>query len=355
MAVAKRSAPAPQQRAPARRRAAKTAAKTETKAAAKTQLPAFRAVQLATLVDAVPEGEAWLHEIKFDGYRVLLAASADSAIAYTRSGLDWSDKFPKIVEAAAALELRSALIDGEAVVLDEKGRSSFQLMQGAWKNARARVVFYAFDLLELDGEDLTRLPLLERKNKLAKLIGKRQSGVLRYSDHIVGEGDKLFAEACATGLEGIIAKRANGRYVGARSESWLKIKCLQRQEFVIAGWTTSDKDRGFRSLIVAVHDDGKLKYAGKVGTGFDMAEIARLTALMQPLARSAPTVAAPRAAVRGANWIEPKLVAEVAFTEMTTDGILRHPSYVGLREDKPAKAVKLERAKPLQKTKRKKG
>lgn len=315
--------------------------------AAKPAPPSFRPVQLATLVDAAPEGEDWLHEIKFDGYRILLAVGGGRAIAYTRSGLDWSEKFQKIIEAVGSLKLRSALIDGEAVVLDEQGRSSFQLMQGAWKNPRARIVFYAFDLIELDGEDLAREPLIERKKKLAKLIGKRQSAVLRFSDHIMGQGQSLFAQACATGLEGIIAKRANGRYVGARSQSWLKIKCVQRQEFVVAGWTSSDKDRGFRSLIVAAHENGKLKYAGKVGTGFDMAEIARLGTLMKPLARSTPTVAAPRAAVRGANWIEPKLVAEVAFTEMTSDGILRHPSYVGLREDKPAKAVKVERAKHL--------
>jgi bifunctional non-homologous end joining protein LigD len=312
---------------------------------AKAAPPEFRPVQLATLVDAVPNGDAWLHEIKFDGYRILLAVGGGRAIAYTRSGIDWSEKFAPVIDAASKLAVSSALIDGEAVVLDEQGRSSFQLMQGAWKNARAKIVFYAFDLLQRDGEDLTASPLLERKKALVQIIGKRQSGLLRYSDHIIGDGDKLFAQACAEGLEGIIAKKASARYVGARSEAWLKIKCLKRQEFVIAGWTTSDKDRGFRSLILAAHDGGELKYAGKVGTGFDMTEIARLGKLMKPLAQTMPTVAAPRAAVRGANWIRPELVAEIAFTEMTSDGILRHPSYIGLREDKPAKSVKIERAK----------
>jgi bifunctional non-homologous end joining protein LigD len=143
--------------------------------------------------------------------------------------------------------------------------------------------------------------------------------------------------------------------MGVRTESWLKIKCLKRQEFVIAGWTESDKDRGFRSLILAVHERGKMRYAGKVGTGFTMTAIDRLLKRMQPLARSTPTVAAPRAAVKGANWIEPKLVAEVAFTEMTSDGILRHPSFMGLREDKAANDVRVERAKPSKNPQRKTG
>jgi bifunctional non-homologous end joining protein LigD len=312
--------------------------------------PRFRPVQLATLVDGVPPSGDWVYEIKYDGYRILLAVGGAAARTYTRSGLDWSAKFPSIVAAASKLG-HAALIDGEAVVLDAEGRSSFQLMQSAWKGAHATVVFYAFDLLALDGEDLTGKPLLERKALLLKLIGKGQKGVIRYSEHIADAGHELFAEACGAGLEGIIAKRANAKYVGARTESWLKFKCLLRQEFVIVGWTASDKDRGFRSLIVATHDGGKLKYAGKVGTGFGMAEIARLGKLMKPLARSTAPVVAPRAAVRGATWLEPKLVAEVAYAEMTADGVLRHPSYLGLREDKPARAVKLERAKSVKRKK----
>jgi bifunctional non-homologous end joining protein LigD len=307
--------------------------------------PGFRPVQLATLVDAVPAGDDWIHEVKYDGYRILLSVGGGTAHAYTRSGLDWSDKFGPIVAAASKIKARSALIDGEAVVLDDRGRSSFQLIQGAFKGRGAKLVFYAFDILELDGSYLTGLTLLERKKHLAKLIGRRSTGAIRYSEHIVGNGDAMFKAACKEGLEGIISKRASARYMGVRTESWLKIKCLKRQEFVIAGWTESDKDRGFRSLILAVHERGKLRYAGKVGTGFTMTAIDRLLKRMQPLARSTPTVAAPRAAVKGANWIEPKLVAEVAFTEMTSDGILRHPSFMGLREDKAANDVRVERAK----------
>jgi bifunctional non-homologous end joining protein LigD len=316
-------------------------------------LPAFRPLQLATLVDAVPVGGDWIHEVKYDGYRILLSLGAGDGRAYTRSGLDWSDKFESIISAAVKIKAQSALIDGEAVVLDEKGRSSFQLMQGAFKTKSAKLLFYAFDLLELDGEDLTHAPLVERKKKLVQIIGRRSTGAIRYSDHIAGHGDAMFKAACNQGLEGIIAKRANARYIGARTENWLKIKCLKRQEFVIAGWTTSDKDRGFRSLILAVNERGKLRYAGKVGTGFNMAEIASLLKRMKPLARTTATVDAPRATSKGAHWIEPELVAEIAFTEMTSDGILRHPSYMGLREDKPARDIVVERAKPTKAVQRK--
>jgi bifunctional non-homologous end joining protein LigD len=290
-------------------------------------------------------GDDWIHEVKYDGYRILLSLGAGEARTYTRSGLDWSDKFTPIIIAAGKVKAQSALIDGEAVVLDEKGRSSFQQMQGAFKAKAAKLVFYAFDLLERDGEDVTGLPLRDRKKQLAQIIGGRSAGAIRFSDHIAGHGAEMFAAACKRGLEGIIAKRASARYIGARTENWLKIKCLKRQEFVIAGWTTSDKNRGFRSLIVAVHERGKLRYAGKVGTGFNMAEIASLLKRMKPLARTMAPVDAPRAAVKGAHWIEPRLVAEIAFTEMTSDGILRHPSYIALREDKPAKDVVVERAK----------
>jgi bifunctional non-homologous end joining protein LigD len=306
----------------------------------------FRAPQLATLVDAVPTGAGWLHEIKYDGFRCLVAVGGGRARAYTRSGLDWSDKFGAVIKAAASIE-GSALIDGEMVVLDEKGRSRFQLMQGG--GARGQLVFYAFDVLEIAGEDLTRLPLVDRKKRLAKLIGRRKAGPIRYSHH-VEDGLQFFETACASGLEGIISKRADARYaVGARTDTWLKVKCVQRQEFVLVGWTASDKDRAFRSLVVAVNERGKLRYAGKVGTGFGMAEMDRLAKLMKPLSRPSPTVDAPKAAVRGAHWIAPKLVAEVEFTEMTGDGILRHPSYVGLRQDKAAGAVVAERPKHLSK------
>ncbi|QPS14925.1 DNA ligase D (plasmid) [Sphingomonas paucimobilis] len=309
--------------------------------------PPFRAVQLAQLVDTVPSGDRWLHEMKYDGYRTLISVGSDEGRAYTRSGLDWSDRFAGIVTDALKLKVGSALIDGEAVVLDADGRSSFQALQGALKGAPATIDYFAFDLLELDGEDLTGLPLVERKAKLQKILPKGKSR-LRYSDHIVGSGEKLLNQFCAAGLEGVISKLATGKYVGSRSGAWVKTKCIKRQEFVVVGWTPSDKSRLFRSLILAIHEKGELRYAGKVGTGFDTAELIRLMEIMKPIEQSAPTVKAPRAEVRGAHWLKPKLVAEIAYTEMTNEGTLRHPSYLGLREDKKPEAVVLETAAPVQ-------
>lgn len=249
--------------------------------------PAFRPVQLATLVDAVPAGDRWIHEMKYDGYRTLVAVGGGEARAYTRSGLDWSGRFPSILSDARKLKVRSALIDGEAVVLDPEGRSNFQKLQGALKGAPASIDYFAFDLLELNGDDLTSLPLLKRKAKLKDILPAKGTHI-RYSDHIQGNGERLLKSFCAAGLEGVVSKLANSRYVGARAGSWVKTKCIKRQEFVIAGWTPSDKSRAFRSLILAVHDGGTLRYAGKVGTGFDTAELARLMKIMAPLEQKGP-------------------------------------------------------------------
>lgn len=309
-------------------------------------LPPFQAVQLAALVDHVPPGDRWLHELKYDGYRTLIAIGGGEGRAYTRSGLDWSDRFAGLIAEALKLNVASALIDGEAVVTLPDGRTSFQALQAALKSNPEAIDYFAFDLLELDGEDLTRLPLAERKEKLAALIGDGQ-GRIRYSDHIVGNGEKLLASFCGAGLEGVISKRADAKYVGSRAGTWLKTKCIRRQEFVIVGWTPSDKQRGFRSLLLGVNENGKLRYAGKAGTGFTADEIERLMEIMAPLERKVPTVDAPRAAVRGAHWIEPKLVAEIAYVEFTDEGVLRHPSYLGLREDKKPEAVVIETETPV--------
>ena len=260
--------------------------------------PPFRPVQLATLVDHVPAGNAWLHEMKYDGYRTLISVGGGNGRAYTRSGLDWTDKFSPVVADAATLDVSSALLDGEAVVLDAEGRTSFQGLQNALKENPDAILYYAFDLLALDGEDLTNRPLTERKEKLAALIGTGTSKI-RYSDHIVGRGEELFGTFCEAGLEGVISKRADAKYVGSRSGSWVKTKCIKRQEFVIVGWTPSDKQRGFRALLLGVNEDGKLRYAGKAGTGYTADEIDKLMGLMTPLEVKEPTVEAPRAAVRG--------------------------------------------------------
>jgi bifunctional non-homologous end joining protein LigD len=313
---------------------------------AKAKLPAFRPPQLATLVDNVPTDSDWLHEVKYDGYRVLLAIGGGMAKAYTRTGLDWSDRFAPIVDAARQIG-GSALIDGEVVALDSKGNPSFQALQASLKGGGGTLAFFAFDLLEQDGEDLVPLPNIERKERLAALL-RGAAPPIHYAEHVTGNGEGMFARLCAEGLEGIVSKRASAPYrSGRRSPSWLKVKCTRRQEFVIVGWTTSDKGRGFRSLLLGVNEEGGLRYAGKVGTGFDMAGIDALLEKLKPLETGKPPVDAPRAATRGAHWVKPKLVAEIAFTEETDDGVLRHPSFLGLREDKPAAEVVREQPRHI--------
>lgn len=302
-------------------------------------------MQLAALVDAVPGGERWLHEKKYDGYRILLAVGAEEGRAYTRSGLDWSEKFETLTGDAVKIIAGSALIDGEAVVLDTDGRSRFQSLQAAIKSDPASVIYYAFDLLSHNGEDLTGLPLVERKTRLRRLIPKSSRRIL-YSEHKRGRGEKLLETYCAAGLEGVVSKLADAPYVGARAGGWVKTKCIQRQEFAVVGWTPSAKGRGFRSLILAVNGEDGLRYAGKVGTGFDAAERARLVDAMRSLEAGTPTVKAPSAAVREARWLKPRLVAEIAFAETTAAGVLRHPSYLGLRQDKRPEAVVMESAAP---------
>src|SRR3954469_13101103 len=232
-------------------------------------MPAFREPQKATLVDHVPSGSGWIHEMKYDGYRCLLAIAGGEAKVYTRSGLDWSDKFPEIVAAARELEVGSALLDGEIVKLDDKGSSSFSALQQAISEGGRGLSLFLFDALEVEGEDLAALPNVERKARLAALLGPGKPPFLLCAEHIVGRGEDLFDAMCRAGGEGIIAKRADAPYRGARTKNWLKIKCTHRQEFVIVGWSESDKKgRGFRALLLGVNEDGKLLYAGKVGTGF---------------------------------------------------------------------------------------
>ena len=305
----------------------------------KTKPPAFTAPQLATLVDRPPAGNDWLHETKYDGYRALLAVGGGKCVAYTRSGLDWTAKFKSVADAAARLSCSTALIDCEVVSLDSTGKPSFGTLQAALKDGGPLLAF-AFDLLELDGGDIARLPLVDRKARLARLL----DGVgppLHYSEHVRGSGEKLFAALCAGGYEGVISKRADARYRAGRAGAWLKSKCLHRQEFVIGGWSTSDKGRGFASLVLGTYDGDELVYAGRVGTGFDDRTIADLTERLIKLKADKPAYAAklPALARRGANWVKPTLVAEVAFTEFTADGHLRHPSFIALRSDKPATEV----------------
>ena len=316
------------------------------KKAASAKMPAFADPQLCTLVDTVPTGSGWLHEVKYDGYRAIVAIGGGTAKVYTRNGLDWTDKFQAIADAAAHLDVGSALIDGEIVAF-KNGRPDFSTLKDAISNAGDMTLF-AFDILQLDGEDLTALPNVQRKERLRAVIA--ESDRIRFAEHILGSGEELFGAMCREGYEGVVSKKADAPYRGSRTQAWLKAKCIKRQEFVIVGWTKSDKSRGFRSLLLGVHEDGKLRYAGKVGTGFTQALMNDLRERLDKLARKTPTVEVPknlgRAAVRGAMWVTPKLVAEIAFTEVTPDGVLRHPSFLGLRGDKPAKDVVVEAPQP---------
>ncbi|MFL6758575.1 DNA ligase D [Sphingomonas sp.] len=311
--------------------------------------PPFEEPQLATLVDEVPTGNSWIHEYKYDGYRLLLAVGEGVATAWTRNGKDWSDKFKALVKAAVKLPA-GCLIDGEAVAIDDSGKPSFQLLQATLKDQKgANLVFYAFDLLIDRGEDIRRLPNIERKQRLAALL-EGVSPPIIYGDHVVGRGEAMFEQVCKQRGEGIISKKASAPYKGTRTRNWLKIKCIQRQEFVLVGWSESDKRLGFRSLLLAAREHGKLTYVGKVGTGFSGKLIEELMERFRPLETDKAPVAVPRADRKGAHFMKPQLVAEIAFTEFTNEGILRHPSFVGLREDKPASEVVVETPTHLRKS-----
>lgn len=305
--------------------------------------PKFREPQLATLVDAVPAGNGWLHEMKYDGYRALIAVGKGAAKVFTRTGLDWTEKFAGIAEAAAALPVGSALIDGEVVAFKD-GKPDFSSLQEALSAGSSELTFFGFDLIEQDGEDIGKLPQLERKERLRAVLAEADAR-LQFSEHVLGAGEKLFEAMCREGHEGIVSKRADAPYRGTRTKSWLKVKCTRRQEFVIIGWTESSaKGRGFRALLLGLNEDGALRYAGKVGTGFNMATSHSLRAKLDKLARKSPAVEVPRDARRGAHWVTPKLVAEVAFAEFTAENVVRHASFLGLREDKPAENVVVEKA-----------
>jgi bifunctional non-homologous end joining protein LigD len=312
--------------------------------------PTWVAPQLATLVSDPPPGDGWVHEIKLDGYRILVRIERGRATLLTRNRQDWTARFPAVAAAAAALPVKEALLDGEIVALDGAGVSSFQALQQADQLEKGlTVVYVAFDLLFLDGRDLRPLPLLERKAQLARLL-KGRRGRLRYSEHFDVPGERVYERACRLGLEGIIAKRRDAPYTSGRGQAWLKVKCVARQELVIGGYTDPDGARAeFGSLLLGVHDRaGRLVYAGRVGTGFDQATLRSLGTRLRKLERRVSPFApeGPRPPARGAHWVKPELVAEVAFTEWTRDGLLRHPAFQGLREDKPAAQIVRETSRP---------
>jgi len=308
-------------------------------------LPRLFRAQLATLVKTPPAGDEWLHEMKFDGYRIGARLDAGDVRLLSRNGKDWTTNFPEVRNAVARLPARRAFLDGEVAVVLPDGRTSFQALQNAGDATRAgRLVYFVFDLLHLDGEDVAALPLEERKARLAEIVNAaKQANLIRYSEHVTGGGAAFFEQACRHGLEGIISKRRALPYQPGRHAGWLKTKCVQRQELVIGGFTDPEGSRvGLGALLVGAHDaDRRLVFAGKVGTGFthktalDLRR--RLEAIERPMSPFTPRPAGWLG--RNAHWVDPRLVAEVAFTEWTDDGKIRHPSFQGLRLDKRARDV----------------
>lgn len=310
--------------------------------------------QLTQLVKEAPRGQGWLHELKYDGYRIGCRIDAGRVNLLSRNGNDWTDAFPEIAKAATALKAKSALIDGEVCIVLPDGRTSFQALQNLAGADRARLVYFVFDLMYLDGRSLMSDPLEVRKTTLRKIVkGPR----IQFSDHLDADGPDAFREACRLGLEGIISKPRDQPYQSGKRLGWLKTKCIKRQEFVIGGFTDPEGSReGIGALVVGFYDSGpgspkprreggNLVFAGKVGTGFTTKVARELrTALNRIEVRESPFTPAPPGWLgRNAHWVKPELVAEVVFTEWTADGKIRHPSFQGLRRDKNAKSVVREK------------
>ena len=318
------------------------------KGAVKGAIPDFVAPELATLVKGAPAGDAWVHEMKLDGYRMLCRVEDGEAQMVSRNGKDWTGTFSAVERCAARLPVETAWLDGEVVVMEADGRTSFQSLQNALTtDPTAKLHYFIFDLPYLNGYDLRQTPLVERK-RLLEAVLENAPATLRLSTHIEGSGEEFFRQACKLRLEGMISKRAQSAYLSGRSRDWLKVKCSQRQEMVVGGFTDPEGTRsGFGALLLGVYEpDGKLRYSGKVGTGFNEATLKGLHKRLVALETKAPAFSNPPRGyeAKGAHWIRPELVAEIEFTEWTNDGTLRHPSFQGLREDKKAKDVVRERA-----------
>ena len=301
-------------------------------------LPDFVEPQLASVVAKAPSGDDWLHEIKFDGYRMQCRIDGGRAGLRTRSGLDWTQKFQVIADAAAALPVRSAMLDGEMAAMLPSGVSSFSRLQEALKTADAHdVIYYAFDLLFLEGRDLRSIKLDDRKAMLRALIGGADDGPLRFSDHHIASGPVFLENACRLALEGVVSKRRSGGYRSGRGRDWVKSKCISREDFVIGGFTLpSTQGPGIGALLVGYRENGKLRYAGRVGTGF-AEEVSRdLRQRLDDLrAGEPPFDEVPATARRGVTWVHPSLACEVEFRSWTAESRLRHASFQGLKEDRP--------------------
>jgi bifunctional non-homologous end joining protein LigD len=306
-------------------------------------LPKRIPVELAVLEKQAPDGDDRLHEIKFDGYRMLAQIKDGRARLVTRNDQDWTARFPERAEAFASLSRPGTVFDGEIVRLKQDGISSFAALREALSDENTGdLVYYAFDLLFLDGVDLRGSALENRKQLLARALANAPASV-RVSEHRVGGGKAFFTQACTLKLEGIVSKRRHSLYSGTRNPDWLKVKCLNTEEFVIIGYTEPQRSRvGFGALLVGYYmPSGELTYAGKVGTGYSHEFLESFQARLQRIEQDKPTAVLPKGTYMRArvHWIKPRYLSQVEFTEWTRDNILRHPSFLGLREDKDPREV----------------
>jgi bifunctional non-homologous end joining protein LigD len=299
--------------------------------------------QLATLVEAPPDGDVWLHELKYDGYRLLAHIERGDVRLVTRNGLDWTGKFTALARALAQFPVDSALVDGEVVALAADGTTRFSDLQDRIaRGATGDLVFYAFDLLYRDGYDLTGAVIEDRKASLAEIVTHDGTGAVRYSDHQQGRGPDFYRRACDFEIEGTIAKRRDRPYRPGRGTDWLKIKCTKSDEFIVVGFTDPSGQRhGFGALQLGYYDrEGRLRYGGRCGTGFNDRQLSEMLPKLRAIERREPTVALPKGvSKKGVHWTEPRLVATVRYGEWTADNMLRHPSFQGLREDKAPEEV----------------
>ena len=312
--------------------------------AVRSTLPDFVEPCLATLVATPPEGDDWVHEIKFDGYRIQARIDGDDVRLITRSGLDWTERFGALPASLRKLHRGKALIDAELVVEDSSGHSSFSKLAAALKDGHAEsFVLQCFDLLHLDGFDLRPAALIDRKALLLQLLTHRAPPEIRYSEHLTGDSSRMLSEACRLGLEGIISKRASRPYRSGRHDDWLKSKCIKVDEFVIAGYVVSNvAANAVGALVVGYFERKRLVYAGRVGTGFTQKTSVALMKTLKPLATAPPSFASELTGLqrKGVVWIEPVLVAQIEYRAWTDDNLLRHAAFKGLREDKPAAQVR---------------
>ncbi|GAB7540550.1 DNA ligase D [Cupriavidus sp. 8B] len=325
-------------------------------AAKAADLPLMLAPQLATLADKAPADDGgWLYEVKFDGYRLLARIDGEEVRLFTRSGHDWTARLRGLAKAVGALGLRTGWLDGEIVMTDEQGRTDFQALQNAFESAKVDAVrYFLFDLPYCNGFDLRKVPLSARRDILRRVLTDKPSDSLHFSESFEGSGSELLPAACKLGLEGVIGKRADAPYVSTRAHSWIKLKCTQRQEFVVVGYTDPAGSRqGIGALLLGVHDEsGQLRYAGKVGTGFDTDTLSilqrKLDALRQEASPLQAGVEGKPAGQTQSHWVKPKLVAEVSFGGWTQEGRVRHAVFHGLRTDKAPTAISVERAVQLE-------